>query len=240
MVITKQSYQAKEMDFYHVFQPIFDLSKNKAHGYEVLLRSNNFSNPELFFKQAKEQNILFELDMGSIFKACETFKQKKLRLKDVYLFINIFPSTLVNSEFYTQLNKLKSMMEIIPGHIVIEINEAEKKEDLLKLQEVVSELKSQGFLIALDDLGKGESTLQSVIDLKPDIIKLDRYYAKELSTSQKKQDFIKKVVQIVGKDVSLVLEGIEHQEDLLVAKSLDVPFIQGFLLGKPEPLEYYM
>lgn len=229
----------KETDFYHVLQPIMDLAKDKVHGYEVLLRSPSFQNPELFFNYAKEQNQLFELDMKAISKAIGTFKQKSLDLNDSYLFINIFPSTLMNPVFHFNIQKLKSASNLQPNSIVFEINEAEKVPDLKVLKESILDLEKLGFLIALDDIGKGQSSIQSILELEPDIAKVDRYFTDDLANSPKKQKVIELLLQLFGNDTTMILEGFECEADLNVAKELGVSYGQGFFLGRPEPAGHY-
>lgn len=72
-----------------------------------------------------------------------------------------------------------------------------------------------------------------MIELKPDIIKLDRYLAKNLSHSKAKLRVVEMFVHYCQDDILLILEGIENQYDLEMAKQLGVRAGQGFLLGKP-------
>lgn len=229
-----------ESDFYHVVQPIMNLAENKVHGYEVLLRSERFQNPELLFRYAKSQNRLFDLDMKAIHHAFITFKEESSNLKDSYLFINIFPSTLIDPAFYHNLQQIKLALKIQPNRIVFEINEAEKVLNLTALKEAISDMKKQGFLIALDDVGKGESNLQAIIELEPDIAKIDKYFANDLKNSPQKQKSIELVLQLFGENTTIVLEGFESEEDLLKAKEMGILLGQGFFLGKPKPLAYYL
>ncbi|MGY0694728.1 EAL domain-containing protein [Virgibacillus sp. FSP13] len=237
---TNLALPEKETDFYHVIQPIMDLSDAKVYGYEVLLRSEQFPNPEFLFNYAKEQDQLFDLDMKSIHKALTTFNKEAAHLEGLHLFINIFPSTLISPDFHYQLQQLKSEVNISPDSIVFEINEAEKMPDLAVLNRAIMELKRQGFVIAIDDIGKGESSLKTVLELEPNIAKIDRYFTRDLATSPKKQKFIKLMLQLFGGEITIVLEGFECKEDLLTAKAMGVPFGQGFYLGKPKPIRSYM
>lgn len=102
---------------------------------------------------------------------------------------------------------------------------------------VVHLLKDKGYAIAIDDFGKGESSLQTVIELEPDFVKLDRYYAVKLSASIKKQNEIQMLLKLCQqKNMKLILEGIEEPTDLAMAKLLGVHLGQGYLLGEPLPI----
>ncbi|MEC5422901.1 EAL domain-containing protein [Virgibacillus sp. C22-A2] len=237
---TEQDIYIHELDFHHVIQPIFDLSKNNIYGYEVLLRSQEIQNPEILFNYAKEKNQLFELDMRSILSACENFNKNSSLLSGLYIFINVFPSTLINPDFYERMQRLANVMSLRPESIVFEINESEKGTDMQALKTGISAIKRLGFLVALDDIGKGESTVQSIVQLEPNIAKLDRIFAKDLTKSPKKQSIITMILQLLGKDTIFIVEGFESEADLLTAKGLGVPFGQGFFLGKPKPLNHYL
>jgi len=229
-----------EFNYYHVIQPIFHLSDNKIHGFEALLRSSPKQNPEKLFQLAEAENKLFQLDMHSIFLACDMFYEQKALSDACFLYVNIYPSTLLNPNFYDELKTLKSKMKFRSASIVLEINEAEKMVHANVLSEIIEELKNQGFLIAIDDFGKGSSSLRSIVELEPNIIKIDRYFANNLHREPKKQQLIKLILEFTSEDSILILEGIETEEELQTAKKLGVHFAQGYLLGKPEPVDHYL
>lgn len=230
-------YTSKEFsNIHHVFQPIYHLKNNEIYGYELLLRSASHPNPEKFFSLAKKNNQLYEVDMISIEEAFQTIEKHKQILEDKYLFINIFPSTLLHKDFLLKFGSLQAKNKIDANHIVFEVNEAEKAENLEDLNHILNELKSYGFQIALDDLGKGEFTFRSIVELEPTIAKIDRFFSQGLKESSKKQKLLKLLLEFFESDSRVILEGLEYEEDLESAKSLGITFGQGFLLGKPEPL----
>src|SRR5699024_3548660 len=87
-------------------------------------------NPILLFDKAREQNQLVNVDISSIFKVFETFDQGGVSIKNKYIFVNVFPSTIVNQSFELHLQQLKSYLGPISQNVVFEINEAEKEMDL--------------------------------------------------------------------------------------------------------------
>jgi EAL domain-containing protein (putative c-di-GMP-specific phosphodiesterase class I) len=92
------------------------------------------------------------------------------------------------------------------------------------------------FLYSLDDVGKGIAGLNKIIEFAPNYIKLDRYFSMGLSQSKEKQQIISLLIQYANGKMGLILEGIEEEVDLEQAKILNVPVVQGYLLGKPEKL----
>ncbi|MGG0716991.1 EAL domain-containing protein [Robertmurraya massiliosenegalensis] len=223
----------------HYIQPITNLTNNHVIGYEFLLRSETIKNPELLFQTASHANQLLELDMKSVFKAIETINSHYTYFKTKLLFINVFPATLMESSFLQGLLNILSKTTIKTNSIVLEINESANGKNISALKEAICLYKKHGFIIALDDVGKGDSTVMALLEIEPDIVKIDKYFSIDLAKSIKKQKIIKLLVQFIDQDATVVLEGIETNDDLKMAKSIGVPFAQGYYLGKPQPLASY-
>lgn len=227
----------REKRFYHAFQPIYDLKHWNVFGYEVLLRSDKLQGPETLFRYAQETNRLFELDTSSLDSAFELFERELKNNRRARWFLNVFPSTLVHPEFERFMNE-RFRGRFAHHHITIEVNEAEEATDMAALKEAIDFLSgSLGFAIALDDLGKGSSSLRAIVELEPGFIKLDRYFSVNLSTSPAKQRVLRMLLAYCQESgAHLVMEGIEDQKDLAIAKAIGVHMGQGYLLGKPASL----
>lgn len=223
----------REEQFYHFFQPICNLENWGKVGYEVLLRSNKYPNPEYTFQEAQKEKQLYELDSRSIHKAIMTYHSAGLSKKEGFLFLNVFPSTILNQNFLSFLNQITE--NFVRGQqIVLEISETEIIDDFEVFKDKILSLKQQGILIAVDDIGKGYSNFKSIIELEPDYLKLDRYFAKDLHVSKQKQSVVKNFISYCQEnDSSLILEGIENEKDLAIAKVLGISMGQGYILGKP-------
>ncbi|MFC4601990.1 EAL domain-containing protein [Cohnella hongkongensis] len=153
-----------------------------------------------------------------------------------WLFVNVFPSTLLNPAFSKWIARDLLDNRFPLSQIILEINEAPEEEkmwDIALLGEKLSEMRQYGFLIALDDVGSGAASLKKIVEYKPDIVKLDRYFGKQLAVNEAKQKRVSLFAEFCRGERLLVLEGIEHADDLSVARSLGVPLGQGFLLGCP-------
>ncbi|WP_419882336.1 EAL domain-containing protein [Peribacillus sp. B-H-3] len=224
----------------YVYQPLWNIINWKIYGYESLLRCpaiRNF-NPEDFFKRARMEGCLFELDSLSIKNSIINFPFFNPKNHPL-LFINIFPSTLIHSDFECLILNLMKEHPYIHGRLVFELNETSDENYIWKtpkLKKGISLLKDQGFYVALDDVGQGEGSLQNIIEMKPNYIKLDKYFSEELAICKEKQAFISFFVDYCNSETILILEGVEKEIDLAQAKYLKVPIVQGYLLGKPEQL----
>lgn len=225
-------------DYFHSYQPIYDIINWQVVGYEGLLRTNKFSNPEHAFLEAKNKKQLYELDSRSIHKAAITYNTAGFIKTDGFLFLNVFPSTVLNTNFPLFYKEIITEINFSCQQIVFEISDLENITDLSALKRRIVELKKHGFFIAIDDIGKGNSDLRAIIELEPEYIKLDRYFADNMFESKQKQSIIKMFINYAESyNTNLILEGLETEKDLAVAKSLGVKYAQGYVLGKPKPLK---
>ncbi|TYS48619.1 EAL domain-containing protein [Bacillus infantis] len=221
-------------NFSHVFQPIYYLADHCIAGYEGLIRSFEIQNPEMLFAMAKQNGKLYDLDIFSIVRTISTFEYKATAAASSQLSVNIFPSTLLEPAFLWKIDDIMKNTSLKPEQITFELNEAESVVSLNRLKEVVQHLKSLGFRIALDDLGKGQSSLRIALELEPDIIKLDRYFCENLAESLKKQKFLDWIASyFISEGVAVTLEGIETAEQLLIARQAGIQLGQGYYLGRP-------
>lgn len=225
----------------HVFQPIYSLERDMVLGYESLIRSGQFKNPQSLFAMAEKQQKLFDLDVSSIVNSIYCFNELiPSKEAALYLTVNIYPSTLLNPCFLCLLDDVMGRVNLSSSNIIFELNEAETVDNIKQLQKSIQYLKSTGFTIALDDLGKGNSSLRIALELEPNMVKLDQYFCVDLENSIKKQRFLDWITSYFrAEDTIVTLEGIETETQLTIAKQANIPCGQGFYLGKPLPLKDY-
>ena len=129
----------------------------------------------------------------------------------------------------------------MPRTLVLEITEHERVDSMDRLAEVVQEIRSAGVSLALDDFGDGHSSLRLWSQLKPEVVKIDKYFTRNISAHGDKLRTIQALQQIATVfGSSLVAEGIETAEDLRVLRDLGIEYGQGYFLGHPDrkPLKY--
>ncbi|WP_017185684.1 EAL domain-containing protein [Alkalibacillus haloalkaliphilus] len=233
MLNKKVQQLIEEQNFHHVFQPIYNLTENRIIGYEALFRSHLFDATEQAFHLADSCDQLFELDKLSVTKAIKYFSNYRLE-EDELLYINVFPSTVGRSEFVPFIIDLVGSTRLRTSQVVIELVELEAIKSLDNLQYITRELKENGFKFSIDDLGKGSSSFRLMIELEPQIVKMDQYFTRELPHSTLKQKMIESLVAYCYEtETDFILEGIEMVRELEVAKQLGVRKGQGYYLGKP-------
>ncbi len=224
--------------FTHNFQPIYHLNSHQCLGFEALMRPFDFPNPELAFEAAKRAGRLYDLDTASIELVMRSFRDSRLCDGDAVLFINVLPSTLINPNFSTFIYHTLHTNQLRADQIVLEISESEQMDQLLDSFHLIHDLVDYGFQFALDDVGKGYSNFDIIIEFPFKYIKLDRLFSAQLHLSSKK----KALVQLFrdycrDQQIQLVLEGLETRQEYLFAMQLGVEVAQGYFLGRPKAIE---
>jgi diguanylate cyclase (GGDEF)-like protein len=124
---------------------------------------------------------------------------------------------------------------VSPRSLVIEITEYERVQDMDLLMRSVAGIRSAGVGLALDDFGDGRSSLRLWSQLKPEFVKIDKYFTRAISQHADKLKTIQALQQIATTfGTLLVAEGIETEDDLRVLRDLEIPYGQGFGLGHPD------
>lgn len=227
----------RKRSFFHEFQPLWNTETEEIFAYEALIRTEPRINPILIFQHGREQGTLFEFDAVSISNAINEYPESYF--EKFFLFINIFPSTMVHPEFSAFIEGLVKTYPKIKGKVVFEINEDVVESHLWEEEAFVSGLemlKSRGFQIALDDLGLTAASVEKIARNKPDFAKLDRSCSENLANSINKQKNIYSILSKSDRDMVVVLEGIEKKEDLIMASRLGVRAVQGYYIAKPHRL----
>jgi len=122
------------------------------------------------------------------------------------------------------------------GAVVVELTEHERVLDFEALATAVRRLRRRGIALALDDFGDGRSSLRLWSELKPEIVKIDKYFVHELPHSADKLQTLRALMQISDTlGAQMVAEGIETIDELRIVRELGLSLGQGWLLGRPGP-----
>ena len=211
-----------------VTQPIVDLARGTVVGYEALARFERLSAPpdEWF---AAAQRLGRGVDL-----ACLVL-QRQLALREhlppnCFLTVNVSPGHLG----LAPVQRLLSSTEL--GGLVIELTEHDQFEDPTALRTLLTELRERGAMIALDDAGTGYAGLQTILELQPDLVKLDRSLIEGLHNDPAKLALVETMGTLLSRmDAWVLAEGIETAAELDAVLHLQVPLGQGYVFGRPGP-----
>jgi len=219
-------------DFFALKQPILRLADHSIVGYEFLsrLRNTGVHMPDEFFRIAMENNILTLVD-HHCFRSC--ISAAAALPPEILRHINLFPATIVDFPIEALVEKLA--LNCPAQSYCLEICEQQLLGDPSNLIGPVDAFKRYGISIAVDDVGFGNTCLESLILLEPDVIKLDKKYVRGIAQNSLVERSLRRTLK-VAEDLGakVIAEGIETQEDLTRLKELGVPYGQGYFLGMPE------
>ncbi len=218
------------------FQPIFDVHLSKPIGYEALMRApvTMFNcSPIEFFDTALAYGLLAELELCCRRIAIKRFVELKL---EGLLFLNASPLAIEqNKHKASRVPDILLEYGLAPERIVIEITERYEARNETLLKDGLKRYRDLGFKIAIDDLGTGHSGLKQWSEVRPDIVKIDRYFISDCANNIVKRELIRTIFEL-GKatGVAIIAEGIENEEEYLTLRKLGMKYAQGYLLGRPE------
>jgi len=225
------------------FHPIVNLERREVYGFECLIRgvkgNGEILNPSYLFEAARATDTLFYLDRSCREVSVKTAAVKGLRKHKI--FINFLPTVIYDPVFCLQSTiKWAFQLEWNPENLVFEVVETEKVKDLEHLQKILEYYRGNGFKTALDDVGTGFSSLEALIKLEPDYIKISRELIERLDQSPIKLDLAKALIQAVSSHgIGVIAEGVERIEEAKTLYKLGVKLVQGFLFAKPHPEPIY-
>ena len=210
------------------FQPIVALDGATVHGHEALVRTPvgcAWSNPDALFAAARAEDASIELEIECVRIALERWAARPAAGK---LFINLSASALLAAigvrGLQQTLQRVRSL-GVATASIVIELTEHEHVRDVEMLKSATNVLRRHGICVALDDFGDGRSSLRLWSELKPEIVKIDKYFTHDLATSGDKLQTMRALIQIAEPfGSSLVAEGVETADELRIVRDLGIRY----------------
>lgn len=224
------------------FQPIVSLSERSVFGYECLSRGiaqdGSIIPPVELFGQAKELNLLFNLDRVARENALRAAAEVNL---DSHVFINFLPNAIYDPEYCLRTTmQTAEAVGLQRNKIVFEIVESETFDDIDHLKRILAYYRSKGVKTALDDVGSGYSSLNTLATLRPDIMKLDMHLVRNIDHDKLKQSIFGGLRRIAAdNEIMILAEGIETPQELAFLADHEVDLLQGYYFSKPRELPDY-
>lgn len=216
------------------FQPIVSLNHRRVVGQEALLRAHSSNgqpvSPLQLLRSTASIDETIELDR--LCRLLHGYNYARQPLANEWLFLNITPQVISHGHRYGAFfSQLLQDAAISPSQIVVEVLE-NRVGDEEQLRESIDYYRDIGCLIAIDDFGAGHSNIDRVLHLEPEIVKLDRSLL--LGTTLRARRTLANLVALLHEAGSLVvLEGIETEEQALLAYDVDADMVQGYYFQRP-------
>jgi EAL domain-containing protein (putative c-di-GMP-specific phosphodiesterase class I) len=205
-------------------QPVVDLHTGRCIGVEALSRFPTAAgSPETVFAAAHDVGLGLELERMT---AARALALRSRIAADQALAINLTPAVamvLADEDLGGPLTQL-----------VLEITEHEAVDSYASLRDRLQPLRDRGLRLAIDDAGAGYASLQHIIELQPELIKIDRSIIDGLAKDKARRSVVSGFV-LLALDLNgrVVAEGVERADDLQAAADLGVDAAQGYLIARP-------
>ena len=214
--------------FSPVFQPIVDMESREVLGYEALTRFTDGTRPDLAFQAAAAVGIGLELEVATIKAALEASAPLPA---DCFLDINVSPDLVMAGK------PLRGLLRKAAAGVVLEITEHVDVQDYAALREAIATL-GKHVRFAVDDAGAGFASMRHILELTPSHVKLDRGLVARIDTDPARQALVAGLIHFARAiDVLLIAEGVETRAECLTLLRLGVQVGQGFLFGRPMPVD---
>lgn len=217
--------------FRMVFQPIVALSDGSLAGVEALARfeSAEYRPPNQWFEAAARVGLKCSLEIAAIVEALKALPSLP---SGTYLSLNASAETLASPD----------LVDVLQGkpceQVVLELTEHTEVADHAMLRQRIEALRMMGLRLAVDDAGAGYSGLQQILQLQPDIIKLDLSLTAGIDGDQARAALVAAMVHFAAEtNARLVAEGIETEGEFAALRALNVHAGQGYFIARPGPLQ---
>ena len=223
-----------ERDFSVVFQPVVDLRSQRLSGLEALARFHPgpYRPPNAWIDDAYKIGLGEELELALV----EAALQASQSADPALLFgVNVSPTVVLDQRFCEFVERLGM------GRVVVELTEHEAVAGPDELLDALRRIRRCGARLALDDVGSGFSSLARIVQLAPEIIKLDLELVRGIDVDPIRRSLASALVTFANESgARVVAEGVEHEAELEVLRDIGVPFAQGYLIGRPGPLSVHL
>ncbi|NTV29000.1 MAG: EAL domain-containing protein [Candidatus Omnitrophica bacterium] len=217
------------------FQAIYFLKPFRLFGLEVLSRPKGgtfISNADELFRSAIKYEMYYPLEMLCWKKALEVVSS---RTKNEHIFFNCSPY-LVENEKFPLIKTVFESNRIPFNKVILEITERSAISEYDLFFSRLNQFRDCGFSFAIDDVGGGYATLESIVATKPEIVKIDRHIIHGVHNDTVKRSIVKFIVAFCkDNQIISIAEGVEDKDDLQAVMDLGIDAVQGYYLFRPTP-----
>jgi len=231
------------------FQPIVDMDTREPVGYEALVR---WQHPEMgmvspadFIPLAEENGIILDLGWFVLQKSLEM----AARLGDQtpaggtvpFVSVNVSPVQLMEADLPRHFADRLAEAGIPRERIKIEITETVLEETQDTFWRVADSFRELGLAIAIDDFGSGSSAFRRIHDFAFDTLKIDQHFVRNADFGSRSQTLFESITRLATTlSMMPIAEGIETEEHVRFVRDAGCGYGQGYLFGKPAPMEEYV
>jgi predicted signal transduction protein with EAL and GGDEF domain len=214
---------------------------DKIVGFEALVRWKHPTRGMIaagaFIPIAEESGLILPIGEWILREAC---REAASWPRPLQIAVNLSPAQFHHGDLPGLVHAVLLETGLSPGRLTLEITEGVLIGDFSRATSILRRLKSLGVRIAMDDFGTGYSSLSYLHSFPFDKIKIDRAFIANLDSNPQSAAIVRAVIALArGLDLPVIAEGVETESQLAFLSREACSEIQGYLLGKPQPIEDY-
>lgn len=210
--------------------------------HEVLLRMHDeqgeMISPDLFLPVAQEFGLSSRIDLWVLEKTLQFMADNRVSMPGKRFAINLSPSSVCRAHLPLEVKGLLQKYAIEPWQLIFEITESSSFGNAGLANQIVGQLQKMGCRIAIDDFGTGYASYARLKNVNADILKIDGSFIRNIVSNSLDYQIVASICHLARmKNMLVVAEYVENDAIRDAAIALGIDYLQGYLIGKPEPLE---
>lgn len=210
--------------------------------YEILLRmkgeNGELFNPDSFLPVAHEFGLSSRIDHWVLEATLKFMDKRREQLPGCRFAINLTPASVSRIQFPAEVKSLLEKYNIEPWQLVFEVTESNSLPNLEQANMALSALQRMGCRVAIDDFGTGYASYARLKTISADILKIDGSFIRNVLISSLDYQIVESICQLARvKKMQVVAEYVENEALKEAVQRLGIDYMQGYLIGCPQPLE---
>lgn len=228
-------------DFHIYLQPKVEISTEKRIGAEVLVRwihpEFGLISPGDFIPVFERNGFIYSMDLFVWERACELLRSwKDAGRERIPISVNVSRRDIYHEDMVQKLSDMVRKYGISPGELHLEITESAYAADSRQMLDVIGRLRKLGFVIEMDDFGKGYSSLNTLSELPVDVLKMDLEFLRRGENTRQREQIMQFVINLAEEfQMQVIAEGVEKEDQAELLQSMGCRYAQGYFFGRPVP-----
>jgi len=233
----------ERQEFLPFFQPKIDLFSGRVNGMEALARwrsGEKLISPADFIPISEQSGLIVPLAKQLYERAFADTARLRREGHDLKVSVNLSPTQLRADSFFPDLLDIQKNSGLPPQAIELEVTESSLMANVKRSRRLLEKLVDHGFSIAIDDFGTGYSSLQYLKQIPLHPLTIDMSFGSGIGRDPDDEKLIETIILMAGQfGLTLVAEGVEHQEQARFLQERGCHCGQGYLYGRPMEFEIF-